>query len=77
MHACFLPHVDVSPPVISTFDGGTATAGQAFTLFCRVVLPEGLTTQPQIVWLSPEGDILASEAELTVALSKLLATPPG
>ena len=66
---------DVFPPTISTFDDGTAVAGQTFTLFCRIVLPEGLVTVPMIEWISPEGEAMTSEGELTVGNQQVIGNP--
>lgn len=66
---------EILPPSINIIIDGTSTAGQTFTLLCRVILPDGLTTQPQIVWLSPEEDVLTSEGELTVGNQLLIGNP--
>lgn len=54
---------------------GDSVAGQTFNLLCRITLPGGLSTEPQIVWLSPEGDILTSEGELTVGNQPVFGNP--
>ena len=66
---------DILSPAISTFADGTAVAGQAFTLFCRVVLPEGLATRPLVVWFSPEGEVMVSGGELTVGNQQVVGNP--
>lgn len=69
------PFTDLLPPTISTFEDGDSVAGQTLTLLCRVILPEGLITPPQIAWLSPQGSILTSEGELTVGNQELTGNP--
>ncbi len=54
---------------------GDPVAGQTFTLLCRVILPDGLTTEPQIAWLSPEGNTMMSEGELTVGNQLVIGNP--
>ena len=60
---------------MTTFESGTAIAGQAFTLFCRVVLSEDVVRQPEITWLSPQGETLITEDELTVGLQEITGNP--
>ena len=66
---------DISPPTVSIFEDGSAVAGETFTLLCRVVLPDGLTTRPMVEWLSPEGNTLMSEGELTVGDQQVIGNP--
>lgn len=40
-----------------------------------MVLPEGLTTVPQVAWLSPNGEVLMSEGELTVGNQQAVGNP--
>lgn len=40
-----------------------------------MVLPEGLTTAPQVEWISPEGEALTSEGELTVGNQQVIGNP--
>ena len=54
---------------------GVPVAGETFTLLCRVILPDGLTTQPQITWISPQGNTLTSEGELTVGNQLVVGNP--
>ena len=68
-------HADILSPTINTFDDGSTIAGQTFTLFCRIVLPEGLTTEPLVAWLSPEEEVLISEGELTVGNQQVVGNP--
>ncbi len=53
----------------------TPVAGQTFTLLCTVILPGGLSTEPQITWLSPEESILTSEGALTVGNQPVIGNP--
>ena len=62
-------------PTVNIMMDGTPTAGETFTLLCRVILPDGLATEPQIAWLSPQGNILISEGELTVGNQFVLGNP--
>ena len=74
-HAALLPLADIIAPILNVEVEGDPVAGQAFTLVCRITLPDGLSTEPQISWLSPQGDVLTSEGELTVGSQPVLGNP--
>ena len=63
------------PPNIMIVHDGNPIAGDTFTLLCTVILPDGLETEPQITWLSPLGNMLASEGELTVGYQRVIGNP--
>ena len=67
--------IDILPPTISVVMEGSAVAGETFTLLCRVILPDGLATEPQIAWLSPQGNVLISEGEVSVGNQVVLGNP--
>ena len=54
---------------------GMPYVGVSFTLHCRVTIPRGITTEPQIAWLSPEGNILSSEGDITVGNQPIIGNP--
>lgn len=54
---------------------GDSIAGQTLLLLCSVTLPEALSSQPKIAWLSAEGDILISEGVLTVGNQPIIGNP--
>ena len=54
---------------------GDSIAGQTLSLLCSVTLPDGLSTQPKIAWLSPEGNVLVSEGGLTVGNQPVIGNP--
>jgi len=60
---------------VTTFEGGNVIAGEPFTLFCRVVLSEVLVNQPEIVWLSPQGNIVTTSGQVTVGIQELTGNP--
>ena len=66
---------DIPSPIITIVEEGTPVAGKTFTLFCRVILPDGLTAEPQISWLSPQGRVLVSEGELIVGNQVVIGNP--
>lgn len=49
--------------------------GSSFTLLCSVTIPHGITTEPQIAWLSPEGNVLTSEGDVTVEHQPIIGNP--
>lgn len=65
----------ISPPDIEIFMDGTSSVEASFTLLCSVTLPSGITTEPQISWLSSEGDILTSEGDVTVGYQSIIGNP--
>lgn len=75
MHDSSISLTDLIPPILNIEVEGDSVAGQAFTLVCRITLPDGLSTEPQISWLSPQGDVLTSEGELTVGSQPVLGNP--
>lgn len=66
---------DVLPPNINIIVDGMPIAGQAFSLLCRVRVPDGLTMEPQIMWVSPQGNILSSEGGVTVGNQPVIGNP--
>ena len=52
-----------------------SVAGQIFSLLCRVTTPDGLTSEPQIRWLSPQGNILSTGGELIVGNQPIIGNP--
>ena len=49
--------------------------GTSFTLLCSVTIPRGITTEPQVAWLSPDGNVLSSEGEVTVGNQPVIGNP--
>lgn len=49
--------------------------GTSFTLGCRVTIPSGVTTEPQLAWLSPEGNIMSSNGYITVGNQPVIGNP--
>lgn len=70
-----LLHADIVPPTLSIVEDGEPIAGQTFVLICSITLPEGLATEPQIAWLSPEGHVLTSEGAVTVGNRPIIGNP--
>lgn len=68
-------HTDIVAPNLNIVEDGESFAGETFALLCKVTLPDGLTTEPQISWLSPEGNILTSEGDVTVGSRPILGNP--
>ncbi len=50
-------------------------AGDSFTLLCSVTIPHGITTEPQLAWLSPDGNVVSSEGEVTVDNQPIIGNP--
>ena len=50
-------------------------AGASFSLLCSVTIPRGVTTEPQLAWLSPDGNVLSSEGEVTVGNQPIIGNP--
>ena len=71
----FFFFADILPPTLTIAVEGSPVAGNVLTMLCRVILPDGLTTEPQIAWLSPEGNVLMSEGELTVGNQPAIGNP--
>ena len=67
--------IAISPPDIEIYVEGTPDAGTSFTLLCSVTIPRGVTTEPQIVWLSPAGNPLSSEGDVTVGNQPIIGNP--
>ena len=67
--------VDVLPPDVNIITSGIPAAGQIFSLLCRVTAPNGLTSEPQIRWLSPQGNILSTGGELIVGNQPIIGNP--
>ena len=65
----------ISPPDIEIFVEGIPELGSSFTVLCSVTIPHGVTTEPQIVWLSPEGNVLTSEGDVTVGHQPIIGNP--
>ena len=49
--------------------------GGSFTLLCSITIPSGITTEPQIAWLSSEGNVLSSEGDVTVGNQPIVGNP--
>lgn len=75
MYTLFIILADISPPTVSINAEGDSVAGETFTLVCRIVLPVGLSTEPQINWLSPQGDALISEGGVIVGTQPVIGNP--
>ena len=65
----------ISPPDIEIYVEGTPDAGTSFTLLCSITIPRGVTTEPQIVWLSPAGNPMSSEGDVTVGNQPIIGNP--
>lgn len=65
----------IPPPDIEIYVEGTPDVGSSFTLLCSVTIPRGVTTEPQIAWLSPEGNVLTSEGDVTVGDQPIIGNP--
>jgi hypothetical protein len=50
-------------------------AGASFTLLCSVTIPRGITTEPELAWLSPDGNVVSSEGEVTVDNQPIIGNP--
>ena len=68
-------YLDVPLPTVNIAESGVPEAGQTYTLLCRVVLPDGLTTEPEVTWLSADGDTLTSAGEITVGRQQVSGNP--
>ena len=66
---------DIPPPEVNIIADTTSVAGQAYSLLCRVTVPDGLMSEPQIVWRSPQGNILSSGGEIIVGNQPVLGNP--
>lgn len=66
---------DVLPPDVNIIASGMSVAGQTFSLLCRVTTPDGLTSEPQIRWLSPQGNVLSSGGELIIGNQPIIGNP--
>ena len=60
---------------MTTFVSGDAIAGEMFTLFCRVAVSEVFVNQPEIVWLSPQGNTITTSDQVTVGIQELTGIP--
>ena len=60
---------------MTTFVSGDAIAGEMFMLFCRVVVSEVLVNQPEIMWLSPQGDTITSSDRVTIGIQEQSGNP--
>ena len=65
----------IPQPDIEIYVEGTPDLGASFTLLCSVTIPHGITTEPQIAWLSPEGNVLTSEGGVTVGDQPIIGNP--
>ena len=54
---------------------GIPDVGRTFALLCSVTIPGGVATEPQIMWLSPEGSMVSSEGEVTVGNQPIIGNP--
>ena len=54
---------------------GIPDAGASFSLLCSVTIPRGVTTEPQLAWLSPDGNVLSSEGDVTVGNQPIIGNP--
>jgi len=66
----------LQPPDLSIIAPDTTiTAGETYTLICRVAVQNGLMSAPQITWLNPNGQVLSSEGAITVAVQPVIGNP--
>ena len=66
----------LQPPDLSIIAPDTSiTAGETYTLICRVAVQNGLMSAPQITWLNPNGQVLSSEGAITVAVQPVIGNP--
>lgn len=66
---------DIPPPDISIIREDVPVVGQMFMLLCRVIVADVVATEPQVTWLSPEGNTLSSEEEVTVGTQPVIGNP--
>ena len=63
------------PPDVNIITSGVSIAGQIYSLLCRVTAPEGLTSEPQVRWISPQGNTLSTGGELIVGNQPVIGNP--
>ena len=57
---CVLFFTALTAPMVAVDTTSTTTAGEVLILFCRATVVEGLTVQPDVVWLDSGGSPVMS-----------------
>ena len=66
---CVLFFTALTAPMVAIDTPSLTTAGEVLILICRVTVVEGLTVQPDVVWLDFEGDpVMSGVNHVTVGI---------